>query len=156
VQMPKPTFRQQTLAQAQAQTALPHAEDVVLDARPSSELNEFWAGGGVGNGRDSRRDTDLDSGSIVGVLPTQDHPAGPWPDEDHRAGDETRQDTRPELPRRRRQQHLVPQLANDDHRPSDDFAEAHTEERAERTRDGMSAFQQGTRDARQADDAVEP
>jgi signal transduction histidine kinase len=155
VQMPKPTFRQQTLAQA----ALPHserAEDVVLDARPSSELNEFWAGGGVGNDRGSREDTDPDSGSIVGVLPTQDHPAAPRPAENARDGDDTRQDTRPELPRRRRQQHLVPQLANNDLRQEPDFTEVHTEERAERTRDGMSAFQQGTREARQADDAVEP
>ncbi|MDT7788622.1 MAG: hypothetical protein QOF58_7041 [Pseudonocardiales bacterium] len=153
--VPKPTFRQQSLAQA----ALPVAEDVVLDARPGSELNEFWAGGGVGNGHRSRPGVvtvDEDSGSIVGVLPAQDHPAGPWPAEDAQDGDDSRQDDRPELPRRRKQQHLVPQLANDDHRPDLDFAEAHTEEQAERTRDGMSAFQQGTRDARQADDAVEP
>ncbi len=161
--VPKPTFRQQSLAQA----ALPVAEradDVVLDARPSSELNEFWAGGGVGNDHGSRpglvTDRDPDSGSIVGVLPAQDHPAGPWPAEDARDGDDSRQDSRqdsrPELPRRRKQQHLVPQLANDDLRPELDFSDAHTEERAERTRDGMSAFQQGTRDARRADDAVEP
>ncbi|MGW6934600.1 sensor histidine kinase [Lentzea sp. NPDC054927] len=152
VQMPKPTFRQQTLAQ----TALPHAEDVVLDARSTPGLNEFWAGGGVGNVPDSRRAEDHDSGSIVGVLPMPDRQADQWPAEDTRESEATRQDTRPELPRRRRQQHLVPQLANDDHRPEPDFAEANTEERAERTRDGMSAFQQGTRTARQADDAVEP
>ncbi|WP_231114692.1 nitrate- and nitrite sensing domain-containing protein [Lentzea aerocolonigenes] len=157
--VPKPTFRQQSLAQA----ALPVAEDVVLDARPGSELNEFWAGGGVGNDRGSRPKlvtVDEDSGSIVGVLPAQDLPADPWPAEDApenaRDGDDSRQDDRPELPRRRKQQHLVPQLANDDHRPDLDFAQTHSEERAERTRDGMSAFQQGTRDARQADDAVEP
>ncbi|MDX8032012.1 nitrate- and nitrite sensing domain-containing protein [Lentzea sp. BCCO 10_0856] len=152
VQMPKPTFRQQTLAQ----TALPQTEDVVLDARSTPGLNEFWAGGGVGNVPDSRRAEDHDSGSIVGVLPMPDRQADPWPAEDPREGEAARQDTRPELPRRRRQQHLVPQLANDDHRPEPDFAEANTEERAERTRDGMSAFQQGTRTARQADDAVEP
>jgi hypothetical protein len=37
-----------------------------------------------------------------------------------------------------------------------ELAEFDPEERAERTRDGMSAFQQGTRSARQADDVVEP
>ncbi|MEV6236949.1 nitrate- and nitrite sensing domain-containing protein [Lentzea sp. NPDC051838] len=153
--VPKPTFRQQSLAQA----ALPVAEDVVLDARPSSELNEFWAGGGVGNDHGSRSivtERDEDSGSIVGVLPAQDQPAAQWPAEDPRDGDDSRQDTRPELPRRRKQQHLVPQLANDDLRPDLELTEAHTEERAERTRDGMSAFQRGTRSARQTDDPVEP
>jgi signal transduction histidine kinase len=152
VQMPKPTFRQQTLAQ----TTLPRADDVVLDARSTPGLNEFWAGGGVGNVPDSRRAEDHDSGSIVGVLPMPDRQDDPWPADDLREGEATRQDTRPELPRRRRQQHLVPQLANDDHQPEPDFAEVNTEERAERTRNGMSAFQQGTRTARQADDAVEP
>ena len=66
VQMPKPTFRQQTLAQ----TALPQAEDVVLDARSTPGLNEFWAGGGVGNVPDSRRAEDHDSGSIVAFVST--------------------------------------------------------------------------------------
>jgi signal transduction histidine kinase len=151
-QMPKPSFRQQTLAQA----ALPQSEDVVLDARPASELDEFWAGGGVGNSPASRRDVDSDSGSIGGVLPREDHPAAAWPAEDPGEGDRTRSDARPELPRRRRQQHLVPQLANDELRHGPEFADVGNEERAERTRDGMSAFQRGTRDARQADDTVEP
>ncbi|MCP2246534.1 Signal transduction histidine kinase [Lentzea aerocolonigenes] len=152
-QLPKPTFRQQTLQAAAAPMAM--QGDLVHDARPteSFQLDEFWAGTGKGHAPVHPREPEI-SGRLE--LPREGHLTGEWPADDPAEGDQTRQDTRPELPRRRRQQHLVPQLANDDLRPVPDLTELHSEERAERTRDGMSAFQQGTRNARQADDVVEP
>ncbi len=57
---------------------------------------------------------------------------------------------KPPLPRRQRRQNLAPQLMDAEEVP---HAEPVTGERsAERTRDGLAAFQRGTRDARQADD----
>ncbi|NKE62182.1 sensor histidine kinase [Lentzea sp. PSKA42] len=153
VQMPKPTFRQQTLQQA----SLPPQGDLARDSRSteSFQLDEFWAGRAVGNGAGSVQPRDPEiSGRIE--LRQEGHLDGAWPTADPGEGAETRQDARPELPRRRRQQHLVPQLANDDVQPMPDLGEFDAEERAERARDGMSAFQQGTREARQADDVVEP
>nr|BFE53185.1 ATP-binding protein [Saccharothrix mutabilis subsp. capreolus] len=65
--------------------------------------------------------------------------------------------SRPELPRRRRQQNLAPQLVRNDFHPSPEpLAEVDVEQSAERTRKGLSAFQRGTRDARRSDDALEP
>ncbi|WP_329793415.1 nitrate- and nitrite sensing domain-containing protein [Lentzea sp. DG1S-22] len=166
-QMPKPSFRQQALQQAVApaetvpavEPSVPMQGDLAKDSRPTEtfQLNEFWSGRAVGNGGDPGPEGDLDSSSGHIELPREDRLAGAWPTDDPAEGEKTtRQDTRPELPRRRRQQHLVPQLANDDLRPMPDLAEFNPEERAERTRNGMSAFQRGTRDARQADDVVEP
>jgi signal transduction histidine kinase len=167
-QMPKPTFRQQALQQASRspealEASVPMQGDLVRDSRPGERptetfrLDDFWAGRAVGNDLTPGPDRDLDSSSGHIELPRDDRPAGVWPADDPAEGEATtRQNTRPELPRRRRQQHLVPQLANDEPRPMPELAEFDPEERAERTRDGMSAFQQGTRSARQADDVVEP
>ncbi|MFI6094704.1 nitrate- and nitrite sensing domain-containing protein [Lentzea sp. NPDC051213] len=66
------------------------------------------------------------------------------------------QDDRPQLPRRRRQEHLAPQLANDDFHSVHDMAVHDSDQQAERSRSGLSAFQQGTHDARRAPDALEP
>ncbi|MGW6444062.1 nitrate- and nitrite sensing domain-containing protein [Lentzea sp. NPDC055074] len=168
VQMPKPTFRQQTMQQASRSpealgAAVPMQGELTHDSLPAErptetfQLDEFWAGRAVGNGRSPDPERDLDSNSGQIELPRDDRLGGTWPTDDPAEGEATtRQNARPELPRRRRQQHLVPQLANDELRPMPELAEFNPEERAERTRDGMSAFQRGTRDARQADDVVEP
>ncbi|GAB2867994.1 ATP-binding protein [Lentzea nigeriaca] len=60
------------------------------------------------------------------------------------------QDGKPALPRRKKRQNLAPQLIQPGELP---HAEPVTGERsAERTRDGLAAFQRGTRDARLTDD----
>lgn len=153
-QLPKPTFRQQALQQA----ALPTMQGDLVREDPSKEttetfqLDEFWAG--KGNGPVQPREPEI-SGRLE--LTPPGHRTGEWPAGDRADDAETAREPRPELPRRRRQQHLVPQLANDGLRPlPDPGGEFDAEERAERTRDGMAAFQRGTRDARQADDVVEP
>ncbi|WP_106188904.1 sensor histidine kinase [Umezawaea tangerina] len=65
--------------------------------------------------------------------------------------------SRPELPRRRRQQNLAPQLATDDHLIAPEpIAEAEIERSAERTRQGLAAFQKGAREARRGDNDLEP
>ncbi|HUQ58459.1 nitrate- and nitrite sensing domain-containing protein [Lentzea sp.] len=156
-QMPKPTFRQQTLQQASHPTL---QGDLVQEdsSRPTETfaLDEFWAGAGVGKGHGAVQPREPEISGRLELPQDEGHQAAAWPADDQAEGVETRKDTRPELPRRRRQQHLVPQLANDEVRPMPDLAEFNAEERAERTRDGMSAFQRGTRNARQADDVVEP
>ncbi|GLZ38817.1 nitrate- and nitrite sensing domain-containing protein [Actinokineospora sp. NBRC 105648] len=59
---------------------------------------------------------------------------------------------RPLLPRRRRQQNLAPQLREEPLLPDWETEPGpDNEQTAERVRDTMSAFQRGTRDARQAD-----
>ncbi|WP_233442519.1 sensor histidine kinase [Lentzea atacamensis] len=59
-------------------------------------------------------------------------------------------DGKPALPRRKKRQNLAPQLMQPEELP---HAEPVTGERsAERTRDGLAAFQRGTRDARLTDD----
>ncbi|MEU5691711.1 nitrate- and nitrite sensing domain-containing protein [Actinosynnema sp. NPDC020468] len=64
---------------------------------------------------------------------------------------------RPELPRRRRQQNLAPQLVRNDFQPSPESpAEVDPEQSAEKARKGLSAFQRGTRDARRTSDDLEP
>ncbi|WP_342713655.1 sensor histidine kinase [Lentzea fradiae] len=157
-QMPKPTFRQQTLQQASHPTLqgdLAH-EDPSRQPTETFQLDEFWAGAGVGKGNGAVHPREPEISGRLELSPGDGRPAGDWPADDPADGADTRQDARPELPRRRRQQHLVPQLANDELRPMPDLGEFDAEERAERTRDGMSAFQRGTRSARQADDVVEP
>ncbi|GGP66792.1 sensor histidine kinase [Saccharothrix coeruleofusca] len=63
---------------------------------------------------------------------------------------------KPELPRRRRQQHIAPQLVRNDFHPTPEpLAEVDVEQAAERVRNGLSAFQRGTRNARRSDDAFE-
>ena len=83
-------------------------------------------------------------------LPSHDehHPSGP-----ERNGN----GGRPALPRRQRQQNLAPQLRGDPLLPDWSDAEDQVEEEgsAERVRDTMSAFQRGTRQAREADPGVE-
>ncbi|MFD7654710.1 nitrate- and nitrite sensing domain-containing protein [Actinosynnema sp. NPDC059797] len=64
---------------------------------------------------------------------------------------------RPELPRRRRQQNLAPQLVRNDFHPSPEpLAEVDPEKSADRVRKGLSAFQRGTRDARRTGEDLEP
>ncbi|GAA3462831.1 sensor histidine kinase [Saccharothrix longispora] len=65
---------------------------------------------------------------------------------------------RPELPRRRRQQNLAPQLVRNDFHPSPEpLTEVDPEQSAEKARKGLSAFQRGTRDARRTSgDDLEP
>ncbi|HEV7909475.1 MAG TPA: nitrate- and nitrite sensing domain-containing protein [Pseudonocardiaceae bacterium] len=66
-------------------------------------------------------------------------------------------DQRPQLPRRRKQQNLAPQLATDEFVvPAEPAPEHDLEKSAERTRRGLSAFQAGTREARRTDGAGEP
>ncbi|ANZ39171.1 histidine kinase [Lentzea guizhouensis] len=74
----------------------------------------------------------------------------PEPPVDDQTNQAPTSDGKPPLPRRRKRQSLAPQLMQ-----SDDVthAEPVTGERsAERTRDGLAAFQRGTRDARLTDD----
>ncbi|GLZ33463.1 histidine kinase [Lentzea sp. NBRC 105346] len=60
-----------------------------------------------------------------------------------------RANEKPALPRRRKQQNLAPQLANEDQpQQADPVPDLITDQSAERTRRGLTAFQQGTRDAR--------
>ncbi|MEU4805857.1 nitrate- and nitrite sensing domain-containing protein [Actinosynnema sp. NPDC023587] len=76
-----------------------------------------------------------------------------WPADDPAAG----VGDRPELPRRRRQQNLAPQLVRNDFHPTPEpLAEGDVEQSAERVREDLSAFQRGTKDARRSDDALEP
>jgi signal transduction histidine kinase len=66
-------------------------------------------------------------------------------------------DQRPQLPRRRKQQNLAPQLATDEFVvPAEPAPEHDSEKSAERTRRGFTAFQAGTREARRTDGAGEP
>ncbi|MFC6088748.1 nitrate- and nitrite sensing domain-containing protein [Saccharothrix lopnurensis] len=62
---------------------------------------------------------------------------------------------RPELPRRRRQQNLAPQLVRNDFHPSPEPLAEVDPEKSDRVRKGLSAFQRGTRDARRSED-LEP
>ncbi len=144
-QLPRPSYRQQ------AQQVRP--ESHVPQARPSaeqgSELDQFWAGA-------STKGQVTITGHDGTELSRAHTRADGWPSDTAAEGGEMRQDERPQLPRRQRQQHLVPQLANDDLRPDPDFTEFDAEERAERARDGLSAFQRGARDARVADPDFEP
>ena len=92
----------------------------------SSGVDSFWADAG-----DPRQDR-----PITGQLPT------PGPENGHENG-------RPLLPRRQRQQNLAPQL-RDESVPQtwDEDPDPTAEPSAEEVRDTMSAFQRGTREAR--------
>ncbi|WP_237048498.1 nitrate- and nitrite sensing domain-containing protein [Lentzea guizhouensis] len=149
-QLPRPSYRQQ------AQQVRP--ETTVPQARPStesgSELDQFWAGAST-KGQVTVAGTD---GPELSRAHTES-----WPAENtataataEEGGEMRRQDERPQLPRRQRQQHLVPQLANDDLRQDPDHTEFDAEERAERARHGLSAFQRGAQDARATDPELEP
>ncbi|TWP51987.1 sensor histidine kinase [Lentzea tibetensis] len=60
---------------------------------------------------------------------------------------------KPPLPRRQRQQNLAPQLMDEDYsREAEQGPALQSEQSAERTREGLSAFQRGTLDARRTDD----
>ncbi|WP_342667783.1 sensor histidine kinase [Amycolatopsis nigrescens] len=78
-----------------------------------------------------------------------DNPGG-----DGRSASGRAADDRPKLPRRRRQQHLAPQLYEE----SESTRSEHADEgarTAERVLDTVSAFQRGTRQARQADNRAD-
>lgn len=120
----------------------------------SSGVEDFWA----------RAETDLaghpDATRTVNgeiLLPERTRETE-WPIHDPEAPDVApRADDRPVLPRRRRQQNLAPQLANEEPLAAPaPLSELEVERSAERTRDGLSAFQQGARDARRSDNALEP
>ncbi|WNV88837.1 nitrate- and nitrite sensing domain-containing protein [Umezawaea sp. Da 62-37] len=135
----------------------------------SSGVDDFWA----------KAETDVaghpDPGPtrsrMIGQVELPSRPKDTqWPVDDPEAtgvvnldevagGDRPVPNDRPELPRRRRQQNLAPQLAQDDPYatapPPAPLAEADMERSAERTRKGLSAFQQGAREARRGDNALE-
>jgi hypothetical protein len=129
----------------------------------SSGVEDFWA----------KAETDVAGHSDPG--PTRSRMMGQvelpqrprdtqWPLEDPEApgavtADEE-QNGRPELPRRRRQQNLAPQLAQEDPygaapASTTPIADVDLEKSAERTRRGLAAFQQGAREARRGDSALE-
>jgi len=83
-----------------------------------------------------------------------------WPVDDPEAPNTVQMESthdRPELPRRRRQQNLAPQLATDEHLVAPaPIADAEIERSAERTRQGLAAFQKGALEARRSDTDLEP
>ncbi|MEO6762068.1 MAG: nitrate- and nitrite sensing domain-containing protein [Umezawaea sp.] len=129
----------------------------------SSGVEDFWA----------KAETDVAGHSDPGptrsrMMGQVDVPQRPrdtqWPVDDPEApGAVTADDEpndKPELPRRRRQQNLAPQLAQEDPYASAPtstapIADADMERSAERTRKGLAAFQQGAREARRNDSALE-
>ena len=142
------------------QTEIPRQAEPVSNARfphParefSSGVEDFWA----------RAETDIaghseTTGPVSGdiLLPERTRETE-WPVHDPEAPDIAVRDDRPELPRRRRQQNLAPQLATEEPFTTPaPLAEFEIERSAERTRDGLSAFQRGARDARGTDNALEP
>jgi hypothetical protein len=147
------------------QSEIPRQGDLEGDARfpePagqfSSGVDDFWA----------KAETDVAGdphaaprSSVIGNVELPQRPReAQWPVDDPEAPDTVQADApkdRPELPRRRRQQNLAPQLANDEHYIAPEpIAEADVERSAERTRQGLAAFQQGAREARRNDNALEP
>jgi signal transduction histidine kinase len=68
----------------------------------------------------------------------------------HRGGTQRPDDSRPELPRRRRQANLAPQLASENAAPPEQHMPDDSDgtQSAERARNRMSAFQRGTRKGR--------
>ncbi|WP_433272907.1 nitrate- and nitrite sensing domain-containing protein [Actinosynnema sp. CS-041913] len=141
-------------------------DDSVRDARfpdTSRELEGFWAQAEAAANQhsvpadhrpDDRLSDELDLPQHSGDLQLpQRKRTAEWPADEPVAGSVDR----PELPRRRRQQNLAPQLVRNDFHPSPEpLAEVDAEQSAERVREGLSAFQRGTRDARRSDDALEP
>ncbi|MGM1059539.1 nitrate- and nitrite sensing domain-containing protein [Saccharothrix sp. Mg75] len=92
-------------------------------------------------------------------LPQRKRAPEEWPvNEGEPAAGTTGPGGRPELPRRRRQQNLAPQLVRNDFHPSPEpLTEVDPEQSAEKARKGLSAFQRGTRDARRTSgDDLEP
>ena len=147
------------------QSEIPRQGDLEGDARfpePagqfSSGVDDFWA----------KAETDVagdphaaSRSSVIGNVELPRRPReAQWPVDDPEAPDTVQADVpkdRPDLPRRRRQQNLAPQLANDDHYIAPEpIAEVDVERSAERTRQGLAAFQQGAREARRNDNALEP
>lgn len=80
--------------------------------------------------------------------PPADHGRAPRPAVENGRAAPPRPPGRPPLPQRRRQQNLVPQLRGD--RPAPESSEVR-EDSPEQARSRLSAFQQGTRRAREAD-----
>ncbi|GAA1348483.1 sensor histidine kinase [Saccharothrix algeriensis] len=155
-ELPRRTFPDDHVIPEQGDTS-------VRDARfpdTSRALEGFWAQAEAAANQhsvpaDRRRLTeepDLPQHSGDLQLPQRKRTAE-WPADEPSAGSADR----PELPRRKRQQNLAPQLARNDFHPSPEpLAETDVEQSAERVREGLSAFQRGTRDARRSDDALEP
>jgi signal transduction histidine kinase len=136
-------------------------EDARFPGAPSefsSGVEDFWAKAETDVAGDPR--TAPRSSVIAQVaLPPRAREAQ-WPVDDPEAPDTVQMDPtrdRPELPRRRRQQNLAPQLATDEHLVTPaPIAEAEIERSAERTRQGLAAFQKGAREARRSDNDLEP
>ncbi|ROP42259.1 signal transduction histidine kinase [Saccharothrix texasensis] len=141
-------------------------DDSVRNARfpdGSRDLEGFWAQAEAAVTQDSTPEVERLSGGLdlsqrsgELELPQRKRATSEWPaDEPESAAANS---DRPELPRRRRQQNLAPQLVRNDFHPSPEpLPEVDPEKSAERVRKGLSAFQRGTRDARRtpADD-LEP
>lgn len=143
------------------QSDIPRQAEPVSNARfpkPSGDFSsgveDFWARAETDIAGDPEATRQV-SGEIL--LPERTK-ATEWPVHDPEAPDiAAKRDDRPELPRRRRQQSLAPQLATDEHLAAlPPLGELEVERSAERTRDGLSAFQQGAREARRTDNALEP
>jgi signal transduction histidine kinase len=126
----------------------------------SSGVEDFWAKAETDVAGDSRP---APRSSVIAQVELPQRPReAQWPVDDPEAPEtvqiemESPRD-RPELPRRRRQQNLAPQLATDEHLTAPaPIAEAEIERSAERTRQGLAAFQKGAREARRSDNDLEP
>lgn len=126
----------------------------------SSGVEDFWAKAET----DVAGDTSAaPRSSVIAQVELPQRPReAQWPLDDPEAPETVQMEIesprdRPELPRRRRQQNLAPQLATDDHlAPPPPIAEAEIERSAERTRQGLAAFQKGAREARRSDNDLEP
>ncbi|ACU36012.1 sensor histidine kinase [Actinosynnema mirum] len=132
----------------------------------SRELEGFWAQAEAAANEDSR----AAEGRLSGGLDLSSHSGSlepprrtrPEPERERERPADTgrrRADAggRPELPRRRRQQHIAPQLLRTDLTPtSEPLSEGPADQQsADQVRKDFSAFQRGTRDARRRDEAPE-
>ncbi|WP_033440407.1 sensor histidine kinase [Saccharothrix sp. NRRL B-16314] len=140
-------------------------DDSVRDARfpdSSRDLEGFWAQAEAAVNEDPLPEVERLSGGLdlsqrsgELELPQRKRATSEWPAADSESANGSAD--RPELPRRRRQQNLAPQLVRNDFHPSPEpLAEVDPEQSAEKVRKGLSAFQRGTRDARRTPDDLEP
>jgi signal transduction histidine kinase len=180
-QLPRSSF---PVEQHQERGVVPPQAEPSEDARfpgLSSELGGFWAQAEADADKDSQPEDERLTREIPMPQLSREpdkphrprdvaHPQRPhdgesyqrpretqWPAEDPETAGRSG-DGRPQLPRRRRQQNLAPQLANDEFVPQPTSVDPvkDVEQSAERSRTGLSAFQQGTRDARRTDRTLEP
>jgi signal transduction histidine kinase len=140
-------------------------DDSVRDARfpdSSRDLEGFWAQAEAAVTEDPLPEVERLSGGLdlsqrsgELELPQRKRATSEWPAADSESTNGSAD--RPELPRRRRQQNLAPQLVRNDFHPSPEpLVEVDPEQSADKVRKGLSAFQRGTRDARRTPDDLEP